>query len=238
MVNSLERRVVALRERQMRRTVVLEALSSLDEVELVALLHVILQRVEAGRGPTREVIQEMALEPVIFTEMPYERLKDAYSIASQEGLHRVAGFFLGDPLRLNTTIEEARSDNQYLELPLGLRRAAARQKDRNVLDRLLHDRDPRVIKLLLNNPRIIERDVVKIAAMNPTSSEVLEVVAGHRRWSSRYRVRKTLACNPYTPAPIARRLISTLLRQDLHVVAGTRGLDPSLKALARELLSA
>jgi hypothetical protein len=222
----------------MRRTVVLEALSSLDEVELVALLHVILRRVEAGRGPTREVLQEMALEPVIFTEMPYERLKDAYSVASAEGLSRVAGFFLGDPRRLSTTIEEARSDNQHLELPLGLRRAAARQKDRNVLDRLLHDRDPRVIRLLLNNPRIIERDVIKVAAMKPTSSEVLEVVAGHRRWSSRYRVRKTLACNPYTPAPIARRLISMLLRQDLYVVAGTRGLDPSLKTLARELLDA
>jgi len=50
-------------------------------------------------------------------------------------------------------------------------------------------------------------------------------------------VRKALACNPYTPAPIARRLLPTLLQQDLAHVAGTRGLDPALKALAREILS-
>lgn len=237
LANSLERRVCVLMERQMRRTVVLETLSSLDDAELVALLAVVLERVEAGRGPSREVLQEMALEPVIFSDLSYERLKDAYSLARQEGLSQVAGFFLGDPLRLNRTLAEAQVGNQHLDLPLGVRRSAARSTDRNLIDRLLHDRNPRVVRLLLNNPRLIERDVIKMAANRPTEPKVLEEIAGHRRWSSRYRVRKALACNPYTPAPIARRLLPTLLQQDLAHVAGTRGLDPALKALAREILS-
>lgn len=220
----------------MRRTVVLESLSSLDEVELVALLSVLLDRVEAGQARARELLQEMALEPVIFSEMPYERLKDAYRVAREEGLAQVAGFFLGDPLREAPPLSHSQTDNQYLELPLGLRRAAARQQNRLVLDRLLHDRNPKVVTLLLDNPRIIERDVIKIAAMRPTAAAVLEAVAGHPRWSSRYRVRKALACNPCTPAPIARRLMPTLLRQDLRTVAGTRGLDPELKAFAQKLL--
>jgi hypothetical protein len=216
---------------------VLETLSSLDDAELVAMLSVLLGRVEAGRGPSREVLQEMALEPVIFSELPYERLKDAYLLATEEGLGQVAGFFLGDPLRQNRTLEESRQGNQHMELPLGVRRAAARAQDRNMLDRLLYDRNPRVIRLLLNNPRLTERDVIKITATRPTAPAVLEEVAAHRRWASRYRVRKALACNPYTPTPIARRLLPTLMRQDLHHVAGTRGLDPALKALAQELLA-
>lgn len=236
LVDSLERRVTALRERQMRRTVVLEALSSLDDAELVAMLAVLLERVESGRGPSREVLQEMALEPVIFSDLPYERLRDAYRLAREEGLSQVAGFFLGDPLRLNPTAREAEAENRHLELPLGVRRAAARMQDRDALDRLLHDKNPRVIRLLLDNPRLLERDVVKIAAMRPTAPAVLEAVAAHRRWSSRYRVRKALACNPYTPAPIARRLLPTLLLQDLRYVSGASTMDPSLKALARELI--
>ena len=235
-VEDLGRRVMALQEREMRRAVVLEVLSSLDDAELVALIAVLLERVEDGHPPSRAVLQEMALEPVLFSEMPYERLRSAYGLAREEGLTQVASFFLGDRSRDNPTVEEARTDNAHLEMPLGLRRAAARTGDRFVLDRLLHDRNHRVIALLLDNPRLVERDVVKIAATRPTRPEVLELVARHRRWSSRYRVRKALACNPYTPVPIARRLLPTLMRQDLRDLLLTQGVDEGLRAAALELL--
>jgi hypothetical protein len=52
--------------------------------------------------------------------------------------------------------------------------------------------------------------------MRPTRPEILEVLARHPRWSSRYRIRKALACNPATPDTIARRLLPTLMRQDLR----------------------
>jgi len=235
-VDDLERRVCALRERGMRRTMVLEALSTLDDAELVALLAVLLARAQSGRGPSREVMQEMALEPVIFTEISYERLRDAYTLARQERLDHVASFFLGNPIRFKPTARETFTENEHLEMPLGVRRAAARSTDRFVLDRLLHDRNHRVIALLLNNPRIIERDVIKIAAARPTRPEVLEQVARHRKWSSRYRVRKTLACNPYTPAPIARRLLPTLMRQDLSMIYTSKELPEPRRALASMLI--
>ncbi|MEL6345425.1 MAG: hypothetical protein AAFV53_20120 [Myxococcota bacterium] len=235
-VDDLELRLRVLREREMRRAVVLEVLLTLDDVELVALLSVLLQRVQAGRADSRLVMQEMALEPVLFSELPYERMADAYRIARQEGQDAVANFFLGNPMRRNPTLQEAFADNRHLDGPLGVRRAAARSTDRYVLDRLLHDRNHRVIALLLNNPRIIERDVVKIAAARPTRPEVLQQVAQHRKWASRYAVRKALACNPYTPMTISRRLIPTLLRQDLQVILTSKELSEDLRSLARVFL--
>ena len=234
-VDDLERRICSLRERQMRRSVAVEAISTLDASELVALLSVLLGRVSAGRGPSREVLQELALEPVVFTDLPYELLAEAYRVARQGRQDQVAGFFLGGAPPAIDSRTVAPEDNAHLDLPLGVRRSAARSRDRFVLDRLVHDRNPKVIALLLNNPRIIERDVIKIAATRPTSPAVLHEVARHRKWASSYRVRKALACNPYTSSSVARRLLPTLMRQDLLELLNSKVLGPELRHLARQL---
>jgi hypothetical protein len=148
--------------------------------------------------------------------MPYARVEAAYTAARSVQLDGVARFFLSAALTPPDESVDRFTGNRHLDLPLGTRRAAARGADRNKLDRLMHDRDHRVIGILLDNPRITERDAIRIAAMRPTRPEVLEVVARHPRWSSRYRIRKALACNPATPAQIARRLLPTLMRQDLR----------------------
>jgi hypothetical protein len=127
--------------------------------------------------------------------------------------------------------------NPHFEAAPGLRIAAARGTRREALDRLMHDRDERVIAALLDNPRIIERDVVRIAAMRPTTAEILERIAAHPRWASRAAVRKALAFNPATPAPLARHLLPTLLRQDLELLAGSHVLAEPLRHEATLLLS-
>lgn len=224
----MEQRLGALRERAMRRVVLLEAVQAMSCEMLVAWLDALLIRVAEGRGASRELLTELALEPAVFEEVDYDTVQEAYRLAREAGMDRVAELFLSSALNLNPTVEEAVTDNEHLDLPLGVRRAAARSTDRFVLDRLVHDRNPRVIEVLLDNPRLVERDVVKIAAMRPTRPEVLEVVARHRRWSSRYRVRKALACNPYTPAPLVRQLVPTLMCQDVRQAVEAGLLDPRL----------
>lgn len=105
------------------------------------------------------------------------------------------------------------------------------------LDRLLHDRDPRVIGALLNHPRLVEADVVRVAAMRPTNTAILEKIATHPRWGQQYRVRKALAFNPNTPPALARQVLPTLLAQDLKELAGSiplpRELQEEMLALTR-----
>ena len=235
-VLALERRIQALPERAMRRAVLREVVTALGVPELVAVLSLAEERSHHGRGGSRELMQELALEPTVFQELPYETVQLAYGLCRRVDRPGVASMFLSGRERGNPTVDEAFTGNEHLDEPVGVRREWARGRDRDRLDRLLHDRDWRVVRLLLDNPRIVERDVVKVCAMRPTRPEVLQLVATHRRWASSYRVRQALALNPYTPAPIVRRLLPTLMRQDLRLGLQSGVLEPELQAHVRRLL--
>ncbi|RME23274.1 MAG: hypothetical protein D6798_13865 [Deltaproteobacteria bacterium] len=235
-VLALERRVHSLPERAMRRAVLREQVLDLGVPDLVGVLAVAVDRGRHGRGWSRELLQELALEPTVFRELPYERVQLAYKLAVEAELDQVAAMFLSARHRGNPTVEEAFQGNEHVDEPVGVRRGWARGSDRDRLDRLLHDRDWRVIRQLLDNPRIIERDVVKIAAMRPTRPEILELIATHRRWASRYPVRRALALNPYTPTPIVRRLLPTLMRQDLKLGLKAGVFDDALQQQVARLL--
>ena len=231
----LERRIFALREGAMRRAVCAEWLLALPPAPLVASLLLLLERSREGSGAAQLVLQQLALEPVAYARLSPEVARAAALIATEAGAPAVGRLVLG-ALREPDRAEDAR-DNHHLDLPLGTRRSAARSADRFKLDRLLHDRDWRVTQVLLDNPRIIERDVVRVAALRPTTPEVLQVVARHPRWSGRPAVRKALCCNPHTPLVIARRLLPTLLVQDLRHVVEAGALVPALAPEARALLA-
>lgn len=226
----LGRRVRALTEGAMRRAVCAAWLVGLEPRPLVAALALLLERARAGDATARLVLQQLALEPVAYAQLRPAVAAAAAELAVEVGLGGVGRLLQGELVEMDRA-EEAR-DNPALDLPLGVRRAAARATDRFQLDRLLRDQDWRVIALLLDNPRLTERDVITVAALRPTRPEVLQVVAQHPRWSARPAVRKALCCNPATPIAIARRLLPTLLAQDLRHVQEAGALVP---ALAREV---
>ena len=236
-LHRLERMLDGVQERPFRRTVVRDALQDLSAEALVATLVLLVDRARQGQGRARAVLQELALEPTVYEQMPYARVQAAYALARAHGCDDVARMFISALDDRNPTADEAFTGNDHMDAPAGVRRSAARGKDRFQLDRLVHDRDHRVIAILLDNPRITEQDVVKIAAMRPTRPEVLTTVARHRRWSSRYTVRKAICLNPSTPAPIARRLVPTLMRQDLLSLLETGGVNDELRTQARSLLA-
>ena len=236
LLESVEKRVSALQDRAMKHTVLVEMLEVLTPEELVDFLSLLCSRSADGQQRTRELHQELALEPSALSLLPYEHIKKSYSIAALRNEDSVMGMFMGEPLRGSPTVDECFTGNDHIELSLGQRRAAARSSDRFVLDRLLHDRNVLVISLLLENPKIVERDVVKIAALRPTRPEILQRISKHRRWASRYHVRKALTCNPYTPHQVARRLMSTLMMQDIRQLYNMGALPPPLRTEAERLL--
>ena len=228
------RRFQAVGDAALRRTVLREGLDGFDDASLIAVLHQLDRRARSGGGDARWMLTELAVSPGVIQEMPYERRTELYAAARALDFREVAHRFLGD--RPSKRAARA-ADNPQLELASGIRKSAARARDRNLIDRLLHDRDPGVIRGLLDNPRLVERDAVKIAALRPTAPEVLQEVARHPRWSSNYRVRKALAFNPCTPTSLARQLVRTLLHQDLRALRDTGTVDSELRAEANLLLA-
>jgi hypothetical protein len=121
-------------------------------------------------------------------------------------------------------------------LTLGERKALARRPTRKAMEKLLADPHPAVIRTLLQNPKVIEDDIVRLAARRPNDPAVLAAVAGSPRWAHRVKVRMAIVLNPDTPAAVAIPLLALLVRPELKLVEDTPGLTPALRAAAHDLL--
>ena len=228
-----------IQDRGLRRNVLLELVESTDDGTLIGLLPRLDARAEQGERAVRWLQTELALTPSVLAELPYDRIAELYAIARAAGQERLALRFLTDkPIVQRVAIETPQIMPVAIGRPssAGERTARAKSRDRMALDRLMHDRDPRIIRVLLDNPIVIERDVVRIAAMRPTNPAVLELLASHPRWSPSYRVRTALAFNPFTPTKLARQLLPTLFRQDLLELQGSKILPLELHADLHALL--
>ena len=235
-VRRIERRIRGLSERAMRMAVLAEMLAELDQDHALSALGLLIDRAQGGAVDARRVVGELALERDIFMTIPYPVRSVAYTRARKAGRDDVARMLLVGGASTNTLVTEASTDNEYASNSVGERCSQARGRDRFQIDRLLHDKDYRVIRVLLNNPLLVERDVVKMAAMRPTRPDVLGEIASHRVWASRYAVRKALTANPHTPITVARRLLATLLKQDLGALVGAGSVPLEIREAASALL--
>jgi hypothetical protein len=121
-------------------------------------------------------------------------------------------------------------------LTLGERRALARQPTRKAMEKLFADPHPMVIRTLLANPKVVEDDVVHLAARRPVEPDVLAEVARSPRWAHRVRVRMAIVLNPDTPVELSIPLLALLVRPELELVSSASSLTPTLRAAALDLL--
>jgi len=121
-------------------------------------------------------------------------------------------------------------------LTLGERKALARRPTRKAMDKLLADPHPVVIRTLLQNPKVIEDDVVRLAARRPNDAAVLAAIAASPRWAHRVKIRMAIVLNPDTAPAVSIPLLALLVRPELKLVADTPGLAPPLRAAAHDLL--
>lgn len=127
-------------------------------------------------------------------------------------------------------------DGGLREVPLGMRKSLARKPDFKLMQRIARDQDHRVIEHLLNNPRLTEKDVIRIGATRPTSPKVLEAIYNHPRWITRYAVKKVIVFNPYSPLSIAMKLLAYLRVNDLEDLCDSHDLSGDLLAQAQKAL--
>ncbi len=94
---------------------------------------------------------------------------------------------------------------------ISLARLAAGQ----VLKALRLDKDPKIIQALLENPRLVEEDVLYLVSQARTPAPVLESVARDPKWAARREVRIALLRNAKTPLAAAITFISSLTTVEL-----------------------
>jgi hypothetical protein len=121
-------------------------------------------------------------------------------------------------------------------LTLGERKSLAKKTDRNVLERLLGDPHPDVIRGVLRNPRLTEDDVVRFVARVPGRPELLAEVTRSQKWAHRPRVRLALVLNPLSPIELTTPLAGLLLRPELRLVIESTNVPMALRAVCVEHL--
>jgi hypothetical protein len=123
------------------------------------------------------------------------------------------------------------------ELTVGERRTLARRPSRGHIEKMLADPHPLVLRALLQNPYLVEADVLRLAARRPAHVAALHALARAPQWLCKGRIRMAIVQNPGTPAHIAGPLLVICNRAELFQVVGNTTVPAGLRATAQELLA-
>ena len=213
------RRLASLPEEPMREAVwreVFERRTAAQAVQIVAIVRQALVRREpAGRAgwlALVRVVERLRGGPVAL---------NLYLAARAVGERALTDLVIETPPAKKAEAFEVRPPplDRDREVTLGERRSWARKPDRATLERILLDPDPGVVRNLLNNPVLVERDVLRLASRRPTTAEVLHELFVHTRWGRRPAIQRALVLNPYAPVDLACGLVALL---DLETVRQVR----------------
>ena len=113
----------------------------------------------------------------------------------------------------------------------------AMKGDREARSILIRDPNKVVAQGVINNPRITDQEVEKIAAMRTVPAEVLRLVAMNRTWMRIYGVIHNLARNPRTPLANAMTLLIRIQTRDLKALSGNRNVSEAIRRQAGRILA-
>lgn len=235
-VGKVLRDLAALPEEAMRLSLLGRRLAALSAPDAALFIDSLYKKGPEDR-PSRAALSVLVDPEGIKKILGEEKYARIYLASVEMNLTKVSRLFTDlPPHKKGLSGYESEEDAKMEFITLGERRAMAKGLRKDSLLRLLSDPDPMVIGNLLNNPRITEKEVLRIASKRPASPRILRIIAGHRVWSKRYAVTKAIVLNPYTPPRISLALLEGLLTQDLEFIAKDGSLHPQVRLGAKELL--
>lgn len=226
----------ALPEEKMRLALLARRLTPLTPEE-AAMFFSILYNKGAADSAARKARGMLVNPEGLHNAIGVETCKRIYMASIRLGLGKISRLFTDlPPHKKGLSGYEEEEDAPMEHVPLGTRRSMSKTNAKNVLDRLLSDPDPLVISNILDNPRITEREVLKIASKRPNSARIIKLVSSHKKWSKRYAVMSAVARNPYTPPRISIALLELMFMQDLKKIARDTTIHPQVKMSAKDLI--
>jgi hypothetical protein len=108
--------------------------------------------------------------------------------------------------------------NRVDKLTLGERITSAKRCSQALIKAFIFDPDPKVFEALLVNQRLREDDLLALASSDRATPAQLQLLAGDRKWSYRYAIRKALVMNPLTPRSTAASMLRFLTARDLRLI--------------------
>ncbi len=234
-LEALIKRLVSLPERAMRREVMSEQFALLALDIQIEFLHLLTMR--------SAVFAEYRIALIAFQDLTtatqpidYESSRELYKLAGERAYKHVQRLLLSVPPKRQNE-RPPRGHHQLAEVPLGLRKSLARKQNISTLEKLLLDPDPSVIRMLLQNPRITEKEVLLLSTRRPNQPQILEEIARHPRWFRRQAIQIALCKNPYTPPAIILQYLPSLPSPELLEIKDMAQVHPLTLEAASEILS-
>lgn len=225
------------KEKKIRTTLFAERLGRLKAETIVLVIDEICRKAEERAPGYQEVLFSLIDIPTITSVLGYPKMSEVYLSSKRMGYERVTRLLSNPPPKKKRYSEYDFVEGQVLDhLTVGEKRSLAKGIKKDTLERLLYDPDPHVIRNLLNNPRITEMDVIKIASKRPNSGEVLTEVFNNKKWAERYSIKRALVKNPYTPTGLSLGLLHFMLIQDLKEISRDGTIHPAIRKAAEDLL--
>jgi len=226
----LSRRLASLGDPEQLTAVLGEVASRSGPGELAVVLSAALEDLRQGRGPLASRILMAAT--LLFAGEPGPALRSSVHAAALDlDQGDLCMFLEAPPPLVLADVKKAMilQGKEGRPLTLGERKSLARNPGRGLVDRLVSDGSPEVVRNLLKSPKLTELDVVRIAARRPQNPAILKEIATSRRWMARYRVRVSLVSNPYLEPEMGIRLAALLFEQDRRAVAADPSIHPRLR---------
>ena len=221
-------------DHEQRAVLLREYVSSAGPEGAVRGLHVLIKN--AMRGEQRGAWIAVAIA-ICAEALPYDMMESLYRAARGANLDIVRLLMVGGNASFKTALDGEFGRDDFIEnLTLGERKAKARLRDKNALDRLLYDPDPSVVRILLSNPRLTESHVLKLASRRPNRATALREIAREPKWLSRGTIQRALALNPYTPIRITLTLLPLFSVQELYELCQDTNLHPLVSRGAKAFL--
>ncbi len=204
-VFQMNRTLGQLPERSMRVHKLQEIMQSASSDEVVFWL----ERVLVAMQHSRKELSDLYLAFVVVM-LEYEAsnpllLSNWIEAAVQQNCY-MAATVLSRPEELATKPLPIR-DAQLAAKTLGEQKAMARKATGADSERFFTVSDPQVVKILINNPHMSEKYMVRYLAMRPLAESTVIQVVLHEKWSAMELVRETILSNPTAPQWITIKLL-------------------------------
>jgi hypothetical protein len=224
------RRIASVPGREARLGLWAEALQGLSAQQGAELLDRLVQAASMRDPEAVSAYLPLLDQPGFTSRVGAGRLSDIL-LAARDADLAACLLLLEDPGRRSLAERLGPPPDPVVEaLTLGHRKAAARGLRSPLLERILKDPDPRVIREALRNPRLREQEVLAIASRRPCPEEVFWLLVRSEVWIARLPVRRAVTLNPFAPPRLAAALLPTLLAPDLNEI----WCDPSSLAGLRD----
>lgn len=128
--------------------------------------------------------------------------------------------------------------SRILKMGMKDRVKLAMKGDREARNILIRDPNRVVCQAVINNPKITEQEVDKIATMRTVPEDVLRQIAINRNWARNYNIMHNLARNPRTPMGNVISILTRLQLRDLLAITKNRNVSDAVRKQALRLSNA